>query len=295
MSRTNRRKVSKCATSATVFSNSPYRVPRYTHALVLILFLAAAVIVMLANPIAKKPPPAQAETGIPIRYPRTAVERQQAILNRLPPQPVSSAHIPVHIYRNGRFFASGTQMNFPSGPLVLTAEHLFAHPQDGPAYYSYRPLYPKDAKEVTISSVGYLSSQPALTGFDIAGCRPGSAKPIKQFSRKPMEQIVGGHLRPPRSDQWFTCLTDGKRYQALLASPELGQIFLNYQAMPSESGTGFVSSEGQLLILAGSCEITDQMKRDFPHLPAGIVSGSYGYLLLSIKERPRSPRPTPTL
>lgn len=199
-------------------------------------------------------------------------------------RPLRENLIPVHIYydaswADGKFYgpwsASGTLILRTGKPwFVVTNGHVF-HIDYNQTYHcaclikgSWPEIFPLEKAEGQFR----LNTENKKVETDIAIAFPeqsiqSPAKKIKGFSsikggtwnwkgklaklKKPLKawsvvtgdevSVIGGmHIDNERKDDYFV---------------------VTYKCLPSESGTGFLTEEGKLLVISGSTDLTDQAKK----------------------------------
>lgn len=176
-------------------------------------------------------------------------QRHRILLSNVSPRQVHSVWKPVLLFRNGEFHGCGTLVS-PGGkkPFVVASRHQFPDGFEG--YCTYQVVRPFDPTRHPISHVAPLDER-----RDLVICRPGEPTlllgvdsgyydPLMRNGRYP---VNSGPLRSLMSDREhqgaeFTEDPMAKRSDVLRI---LGRRIVG----PGESGSGFVTADGDLFVL----------------------------------------------
>lgn len=186
--------------------------------------------------------------------------RQMATENEL-----SSVYTPVVILRNGDVQGCGTLWESPYGLQILTAAHLF--PVGVRDYFNFAPIR-------RLTDISFINKvQPSLgtltykDGFDAAIAIPGERTLVQgfeayseatdgvrtrdvEYSTAPLE-LKGVRFRSLLTGEFYPCV--GTVVDTDSDSPFLVKgIVLPLLTRPGESGSGFVTDEGDVAVLFAS-------------------------------------------
>jgi hypothetical protein len=219
-----------------------------------------------------------------VLFVRPQPSNYERILAKLTQEEVKGAegYTPVFIFFNDMNWASGVLWNYQGSQRIVTVAHTF--PEGVSGYYTYQVLRPFSEERLPINrkeALGELHNQ----GFDLALCYPGEKAIImSREGKQGFDQAIEGFkcvdAQPPLSGLIFTSLLTGKAYPCQViwqgAHDGKGYPVMAYglpysDVIPSESGSGFMASDGRTLIISRGYEVRSAI---YDNRPVWMAAGS---------------------
>ncbi len=279
------KKINKCPGHRSLFS---------WKLLLLLLLMVIIFVFLLSQPAGKQTARVDSTEAIKpgeLIFPGNPSEsNHQLILQKLTDKNISEVYTPVHIFKNGKFWASGVLFQGQRETIIITAAHLFLK-DEAPAYYSYQVLRPFENKLHDISHL----TRPEITNpknvdvdlscpLDVIFCIAGGKQLIEGFATRRYElsrKITVSPLPELTGNMDFTSLVTAESYKCLGRANPLSGLpvyYFSYAPIPGESGTGFINNRGDLLIISGTMPVTKDFRKFFS-LPESATKISAGVLL----------------
>ena len=209
------------------------------------------------------------------------LQRQLAAEVVIPPD--RSFFWPVHIFRDGEFWASGTLIETPQGRRVITSQLVFRQLESASHLYAFKNLYDKDSLLQGISAIEVIGPAQQREAAPVI-CTPGQAEPIVGMVDFPRQRHLNTIISPT-PDQWLESVATSKIYPVYGVMSWAGVCIFDFQGVEEERGSGFrLNSKDEVLVVleAGEITVNDELREIIPKLSAATKTLSYGFVVVPV-------------
>jgi len=202
-------------------------------------------------------------------FPKTIEETKNYLLSQLTSDQLSKFYRTVLLYREEKFACMGTQLADEEDGRIITSAHLLSKKQDPKKLY-YHVVNPMEMQRRSIGDYYYTNPTPQkLDGMFLFPGPERVIEPFIDFDIGRPDMQGKGKIIPLKKETWATCLLDGKKYRVVGQVTESGgpgtrYVIVHYNAIPGNSGTGFIDEENNLIILAGFMPMPQEVLNKLP-------------------------------